>query len=189
MFGVMSIKKAERFFRSHHLWVKYAIDLNPESGINYLAYKWSHYETIIVSDFKKKYRITLSIEQRWHIFLELMKELPFPLDNSLGDFLMSGIISVGDWSLGARADLSLKQEFDVNDETLVLNGFPKLSLFMYSLENYEIVYEGDEYAEDFVRNFSALGNVTTRNELRSWYQFFWDLREKVINVEQYPAYS
>jgi hypothetical protein len=184
----MNINRATRFFRSHHTYAQIADQLNPESGINYLAFKWSHYERIILSDFKHRYKIDLSIEQRWHIFLTLMEELPFPLDNSLGDFLMNGVIKTGDWALLQKSESYSMNREDPIDVISALNGFPKDSLFMYSLENADIVYEGDVYAQRFKEHFLAHEFISTVGELRDWYQGFFEMRESVIKDEAYPSH-
>ena len=184
----MNINKATRFFRNHHLYSSKVTDLNTESGINYLAFKWSHYEDIIHSDFKKKYRIELSLEQRWHIFLTLMEELPFPLDNSLQDFLMNGVIKTGDWAHFAKSDLYSMNHEDPIDGVSVLNGFSKDSLFMYSLENSDIVYEDDDYAQKFKEHFFTRESISTVGELRDWYQGFFEMRQKAIGEEAYPPH-
>jgi hypothetical protein len=184
----MNINKATRFFRNHHLYSSKVTDLNTASGINYLAFNWSHYERIIHSDFKKKFRIELSLEQRWHIFLTLMEELPFPIDNSLQDFLMNGVITTGDWAHFAKSELYSMNREDPIDGISALNGFLKDSLFLYSLENAEIVYEDDFYAQRLIEYFLAHEFVITVGELRDWYQGFFELREKAISEEAYPPH-
>ena len=184
----MNINKATKFFRNHHLYILKVTDLNTESGINFLAFKWTHYEKIIHSDFKKKYRMELSVEQRWHIFLTLMEELPFLIDNSLQDFLMNGVITTGDWAMSAKRDLILKNREDSIDGISALNGFPKDSLFMYSLENSDVVYEDDAYAQRFKEHFFASEGISTIGELRDWYQGFAEMREEAIGEEAYPPH-
>jgi len=188
MLWQMNINKATRFFRNHHLYSSRVMDLNTESGINFLAFNWSRIERIIHSDFKKKYRIELSLEQRWHIFLTLMEELPFPLDNSLQDFLMNGVIKTGDWAHFAKSDLYSMNREDPIDVFSALNGFTKDSLFMYSLENADIVYEDDIYAQRFIEHYLAHEFITTAGELRDWYQGFFEMREKAISEEAYPPH-
>lgn len=188
MFLRMNINKATRFFRSHHIYAQRDGQLNPESGINFLAFNWSHIERMIHSDFKKRYRIELSLEQRWHIFLTLMEELPFPLDNSLQDFLMNGVIKTGDWALFAKSNSYSMNPEDPIDVFSALNGFPKDSLFMYSLENADIVYEDDVYAQRFIEHYLAHEFISTVGELRDWYQGFFEMRESAIKDEAYPPH-
>ena len=188
MFLRMDINKATRFFRSHHIYVQKASQLNPESGVNFLAFKWSHYERIILSDFRRKYKIQLSIEQRWHIFLSLMEELPFPLDNSLQDFLMSGVIDAGNWAVGAKSRYALAGYPEPIDPTLALSEFPDFPLFIYSLSNSEVLYEDDKYAKNFIEHLSLLEEIRTKDELRNWYQRFWEMRESAIKDEAYPPH-
>ena len=101
---------------------------------------------------------------------------------------MAGVIKTGDWAHFAKSDLNSMNREDPIDGLSVLNGFPNNSLFMYSLENAEIVYEDDVYAQRFIEHFLAREFITTVGGLRDWYQGFFEMREKAISEEAYPPH-
>lgn len=168
MFGRMNIDKATKFFISNSKIQIAKSKLKPDS--NFLASQWNHYENNVYTDFKRRYKLELSIEQRWHIFLAVMESCPYPIDQSLNDFLKAGINEVAMWSVKASGRYRDKGYPEQVSTKEIIEGFPYFPVFWYSINNYSVVYPNNAKAADFVAHMQALENLNGREAIDNWYR-------------------
>lgn len=181
MLGRMNIDKATKFFRDHQAIYVARIQVKPDHSYNFVAQRWNHLENMALNDFKRKYRLELSLEQRWHIFLSIMSNLPFPIDKSLGDFLQSGINDIATWSVKAKSQY---RELDYPDNPSVevlLKGFPYFPLFMYSLNNHEIIYPNNPLAKSIIEHLQQVEQLKGHEEIWGWYSRGWGMHKLQTN--------
>lgn len=177
VFGRMNIDKATDFFAKHKSIYFAIAQVKPEQKYNFVASQWNRLENIAFNDFKRKYRLELSIEQRWHIFLSILARLPFTLDQSLEDFLQSGINDIAKWSVRAKGEYQ-KRDYPENPTTQeLLQGFPFFPLFIYSLNNHEVIYPKNEKALMIVNHLQEIERVKGREEIWSWYSRTWSMHK------------
>ena len=168
MFGRMNIEKATKFYLTNPRITNLKTQLKPESNV--LASLWTGYEQNVYTEFKRKYRVDLSIEQRWYITLEVFRSCPYSIDSSLNEFLKRGISDVSVWSVRARARFAFELGFpDELSEDEILKGFPFFPLFLYSLNNYETVYPNNALAKRFVLHLQQVDKLKGKKEIDDWY--------------------
>ena len=143
----MNIQKAKRFYESSYPFTNFKERV--DSGQYEISLGvWDLFDQKIHTLFRRKYNISLSVEQRWHIFLELLVPFQFEVDEALTEFAKGGMSKVGIWSVTADTDLLLKKvEFiDFNK----FSDFPANELFNYSINNFEVVYPNNEEVLEFI---------------------------------------
>jgi hypothetical protein len=177
MFGRMNIEKATQFFLNHRVIQTARVQLNPQDKNNFLAVRWNHLENIAFHDFKRKYHLELSLEQRWHIFLSIMSTLPFPIDKSLNDFLQSGINDIAMWSVKAKGNYREMEYPETPSAQEIIKEFPFFPLFMYSLNNHEVIYPNNEKAKVIIEHLQELEKLRGREAIWGWYSRAWGLHE------------
>lgn len=170
MFGRMNLDKATKYYLANPRIINAKSQLQSES--NFLATRWNAYENNVYTEFKRKFRIDLSVEQRWSITLAVFSSCPYPLDSSLNDFLKGGISEIGIWSVRARSrylmELNAPENLSTNE---ILSGFPFFPLFMYSLNNYETIYPNNELAKELVVHLQKLESLKSRKSIDDWYAY------------------
>jgi len=174
MFGKMNIDKAAKYFISHRVIHIAMIQIKSDDEYNHLAYRWNHLENLVLNDFKRKYRIELSLEQRWHIFLSIMSTLPFSMEKSLDDFLQSGINEIARWSIKAKGDYQQSNYPETPSGQDLAKGFPYFPLFVYSLNNHEVIYPNNKKANQIIEHLQKMNTLKGREEIWSWYSRAWD---------------
>ena len=170
----MNIDKATQYFWNHRVIQNARVQLRPEDKTNYLAMRWNHLENIAFNDFKRKYSLELSMEQRWHIFLS---KLPFSIDKSLGDFLQSGINEIALWSVDAKGNYRDMDYPESPTSQQLLKSFPFFPIFIYSLNNHEVIYPQNEKAKVIVEHLQQLESLKGRDEIWGWYSRAWGFHE------------
>lgn len=173
MFGRMNIDKATKFFVTHRVIHIAMVQIKPDDEYNHLAYRWNHLENMALNDFKRKYRIELSLEQRWHIFLSIMSTLPFSMDKSLDDFLQSGINEIAMWSVRAKGDYQQSNYPETPSGQELAKGFPYFPLFVYSLNNHEVIYPNNKKANQIIEHLANMDTLKGREEIWNWYSRAW----------------
>jgi hypothetical protein len=168
MFGKMNIEKATKFFLTEPRIINLKAQLKPDQ--NLLATMWNQYEKNVYTLFKRKYRLELSIEQRWHITLAVFESCPYPLDFSLNEFLKRGVSEIGIWSVRARSryiiELNAPEALSADE---ILSGFPFFPLFIYSLNNHEVIYPNNELAKSVVMHLQKVDSLEGRKAIDDWY--------------------
>ena len=163
----MNLDKATKFFVTHPQVLNIKAQL--KSDTNFLANQWTRYENNVYSDFKRKFKLDLSIEQRWHITLAVFESCPYPLDFSLNEFLKGNVSDVGIWSVKARGrfrELGYPNEMTAEE---IIYGFPFFPVFMYSVNRYEEIYPNNDLAKSFVNHMQKLETLNSRETINNWY--------------------
>ena len=147
MFGRMNIQKAKRFYESSYPFTNFKERVESGQYEISLGY-WDNFDRNIHNLFRRQYKITLSVEQRWHIFLELLVPFQFDADEALAEFAKGGMRQIGIWSATAGSDVLFdKMKFaDFNK----FSDFPSNELFNYSINNYQIVYPNNKEVAELI---------------------------------------
>lgn len=178
----MNIDKAIKYFEGHRAVFMTMGHVKKDQNYNFAASQWNQIENRALNDFQRKYKVELTLEQRWHIFLTLMSKLPFPIDKSLDDFLQSGINEIATWSVRAKGSYQELNYPESPSSDLLLKGFPFFPLFMYSLNHHEVIYPNNEKAIMIVNHLQELEQLKSRDEIWSWYSRAWGMHKLQSNL-------
>jgi hypothetical protein len=125
-------------------------------------YRWDQFDRNIHTQFKRKYKITLSVEQRWFIFTSIIDSFRVNLDEALDSFADGGLEEIRDWA--TIKDLNLMLNIIPFDGFQKFENFPYNELFNYSINNYLVIYPKNERVKKFVEDLEAYKSASNEIE-------------------------
>lgn len=161
MFGKMNVNKALKFYTSSFPYQSFKDRMNEKQYETSIG-KWDHFDRNIHTQFKRKYKLTLSIEQRWFIFTSIIDSFRVNLDEALASFADGGLEEIRDWATRKDLDLILNRIPFENFQKF--ENFPQNELFNYSINNYLVVYPNNERVKKFVIDLETYKSASNEIE-------------------------
>lgn len=155
----MTIEKVVDFYLNNRRLVTPRNEFVP-TAISGVVGDWDSYDERIHSEFSAQYKIQLSQDQRWFVFLKFVSTLDITIDKALAIYFENQSNKIAHWSVRRAGD------FNYGDSVLDLERkfenfpFSVNSLFLYSLEHFETIYPGLPRAKELVE---ALGKYSIAN--------------------------
>ena len=173
MFGKMNINKALKFYTSSFPFQTFKDRMN-EKQYKISIYRWDQFDRNIHTQFKRKYKKTLSVEQRWFIFISIIDSFRVNLDEALDSFADGGLEEIRDWATIKDLDLILNRV--PFDNIQKFEKFPQNELFNYAINNYLVIYPNNERVKKFVIDLetykSASNEIETHKALEKFSKMF-----------------
>jgi hypothetical protein len=173
MLGKMNIEKAHKFYVSSFPFQTFKDRINEEQYELSFG-RWEHFDKNIHTLFQRKFKSTLSVEQRWFIFTSVIDSFRVNLDEALNSFADGGLKEIRDWA--TRKDLDLMLNKVPFDSFQKFENFPYNELFNYSINNYQIIYPNNIRVKIFVADLetykSASNEIETHKALDKFCKMF-----------------